>query len=282
MLPKFRSNLFRQVAKNQHPLVGDVQMDVGIILVVFLRSRRNYPVPGKHDSRRIDPATLGKSQGPPILIDHKVIPGTSSLLLQVILRPQGNPGCKLKTLKIGSVVTRRLQPKKLEGRGHIFGCSSCPLGPCEASFHLIRGQVAHMETQILGADFRLSGLQVGEGFTGFCLIAPGPSNLDDSIQAQKPASLTIIPPGHKQLRSLIPRAGAGPNQLSPIGVEHGQTIEAFPGGHTNRITFPLSIHQVKFKVLKSVQVGGKDQVVPRRMKIGRPGHGSQTGDLSFR
>ena len=139
-----------------------------------------------------------------------------------------------------------------------------------------------METQIVGADFRTGGLKVGQSFQGSCLIAPGPCNLDDFIQAQKPASLTVIPLDQKQLRSPIPRAIADPNQLSPIGVENGQTIEALPGGHTNRFTSPLPIHQVKLKVLKSVQVAGKDQVVPRRMKIGRPGHGPQTGHLPFR
>ena len=41
-------------------------------------------------------------------------------LSQLISRPQENSGCKLKVLKIGSIVTRRLQPRKLEGGGHIL------------------------------------------------------------------------------------------------------------------------------------------------------------------
>ena len=112
-----------------------------------------------------------------------------------------------------------------------------------------------METQIFGTDFWAGGIQVGQSRKGLSLVADYPFFLHRQIQTQQLPSLTVIPLGNKQLRLPIPGAIAGPKELSPVRVKDGQTVEPFPEGGTNRLTFPLPIHQVELKVLKSLEVG---------------------------
>src|ERR1700692_2365548 len=71
----------------------------------------------------------------------------------------------------------------------------------------------------------------------------------------------------------------GPRQFTTIRRETSQTIEAFLEGDSHRSFQALAVHDEKFEVGKTQSAGGKNNIIPRRMIKGRPGHNPHMGYL---
>ena len=264
----------RQIAQHHHPLILHLQVRIAAVRLQLLARtvrrliRRLDAIARKNHPRTLHLTHLRVGQRLPVRLHLQRCLTFHPLQTQRILRPQRHPRRERKRLIPPVLIPKRQQPRLLHHTRHILRRQNLTPSPRQPPLQRITRQILHMLLHILRANLRRRFRKVRLHRLRQHLLL---RHLR-SIQLQSLPRRLMIPRAQVNLRLPTRPASTRPSQLLPIRRKHRQAIKPIRLRHPHRITLPLRIHEVQFKIRKPLQVRREDQILTARMKIRRPTH----------